>query len=112
MLEGTASRAQALKWQNEKCQMRNGKSFSCPPRLIVHFRAFVPTLATHGLLSRNPLPCCKNCAPHRLSTARARNTSNRSARDLRPRRSSFPPARQPAPVAIQQKFACCKASDG
>src|SRR6267378_2192355 len=105
MLEGTASRAQALKWQNEKWKIT-----FLPSSLIVHFRAFVPTLATHGLLSRNPLPCCKNCAPHRLSTARARSTSNQSARDLELHRSSFPQARQPAPVAIQQKFACCKAS--
>src|SRR5260370_528683 len=98
---------------NEK--MSNGKwklVFVPASSLIVQFRESVPTHVMHERLSRNPLPCYKNCARHRLLRARARSTGNRFARDLKPHRSSFLRAHPPVPVVTQQTFLCCKESAG
>src|SRR2546425_3782277 len=96
--------------KNVKWKMEN--RFRAGLLLIVQPRASVPTHATPERLSRNLLLCCKNCARHRLVKARARSKGNQSARDSKPRRSSFPQARQSALAVTQQKFWCCKASAG
>src|SRR5947209_6202466 len=96
--------------KNVKWKMEN--RFRAGLLLIVQFRVFAPTRATREHLSQNLLPCCKNYARHRLLRARARSTSNQSARDLKLHRSNFPRAHQSAPVVTRQTFSCCKASDG